>query len=168
MSAQKIRTALGQLQDDPEQAGAWNELTDAATSSTSELSASELAALLSSARRAHEQRREWDAVAKLLALEVTVAKGTDDEARLQAELARVEDEETHDDKAAVAAYTRLLELRPGDTVATEALERINAKREKSKDLVKRYLKEVDEATDPAFKSSLLLSAAEVAWRYGGK
>ncbi len=168
MSAQKIRTALGQLQDDPEQAGAWTELTDAVGSPSGELPPAELAALLSSARRAHEQRREWDAVAKLLALEVSLARGTDDEARLQAELARVEDDETHDDKAAVAAFQRLLELRPGDANASEALERINAKREKSKELVKRYLKEVDDATEPAFKSSLLLSAAEVAWRYGGK
>ncbi|MCC6645454.1 MAG: tetratricopeptide repeat protein, partial [Polyangiaceae bacterium] len=167
MSAQKIRTALGQLQDDPEQAGAWTDLSEAVPSQ-SELSTAELGALLSSARRGHEHRREWDAVARLLELAVGLARGTDDEARLQGELARVEDEETLDDKAAVAAYRRLLELRPDDPAAAEALGRIDAKREKSKELVKRYLKEVEEATEPAFKSSLLLSAAEVAWRYGGR
>ena len=33
MSAQKIRAALGQLQDDPDNESSWNELTDAVTAS---------------------------------------------------------------------------------------------------------------------------------------
>lgn len=168
MSAQTIRQALGLLQDDPDQESAWTQLSEAVTAPDAGFSSEELSKLLGAARHAHEGRREWDAVVRLLELSIAGAAGTPAEADLQAELARVYEEEILDDKQTTAAYQRLLELRPDDPVATEALERNAAKREKSKELVKRYIAEVEESADPAFKSSLLMSAAETAWRFGGK
>ena len=85
---------------------------------------------------------------------------------MQFELARVFEDELFDDKSATKTYKRLLELRAGDPTAEEAIERGESKRKKWKDLFERYLEEADQTTDDTFKSSLLMSASEVAYRYG--
>src|SRR5947207_2090405 len=168
MSAQKIRAALGQLQDDPDKEDSWNELFEAVTSPDGAMAAADLRALLESARRGHETRREWDAVAKLLELEAGLHAGTPVEFAMQFELARVFEDELFDDKRATATYQRLLEIRPSDPTAEEAIERGETKRKKWKELVQRYLEEAEQATDATFKSSLLMSASEVAYRYGDR
>ncbi|HEX9296756.1 MAG TPA: hypothetical protein VF881_13015, partial [Polyangiaceae bacterium] len=168
MSAQKIRAALGQLQDDPDNEASWNDLFEAVTSPAAGMAQADLRALLESARRGHETRREWEAVAKLLELEASLNAGTPVEFAMQFELARVFEDELFDDKRATAAYRRLLELRPADATAEEALERGESKRKKWKELVARYLEEAEQATDATFKASLLMSAAEVAYRYGDR
>jgi tetratricopeptide (TPR) repeat protein len=176
MSAQKIRKALGQLQDEPDNDEAWSELRDALgldESGASKgkrpdpgMSDEELWKLLEAARRAHEMRREYDAVANLLAMEVALARGTEAEADLLEALARVLEEELLDDARATAAFTRLLELKPNDLDVEEALEKAEAKRSKWEVLVQRYVDEAGSAGEPAFKASLLVSAAETAYRYG--
>jgi tetratricopeptide (TPR) repeat protein len=166
MSAQNIRAALGQLQDDPDKEDSWNDLFGAVTSPDGGMPQAELRALLESARRGHETRREWDAVAKLLELEAGLHAGTPVEFAMQFELARVFEDELFDDTKASATYQRLLEIRPSDPTAEEALERAESKRKKWKELVQRYLEEAEQATDATFKSSLLMSASEVAFRYG--
>lgn len=172
MSANTIRSALGVLQDEPDNEQAWKELrealgfsTDEGTVDPGELGADELASLLQAAREAHDMRREHEAVADLLEIEAALATG-EREADLVAELARVRDEELLDDAGALAAYRRLLTLRPGDATAEEAIERSAAKKAKWKDLAQRYFVESKNAGDAAFKSSLLVSAAETAYRYG--
>src|SRR3954471_11549978 len=129
MSVEKIRMALGQLQDDPENEAAWNELAEAVTAPGSSISDAEVERLLGSARARHEQRREWAAVARLLELEISFASGSPVEAPMQAELARVYQEELVDAERSIAAYRRLLALRPDDATAEEALESDAAKRE---------------------------------------
>ncbi len=162
-----IRTALGQLQDDPDNEQAYLDLKNALAEGPVEgMSADEVRSLLGSARRAHEMRREYDAVASLLELEVLLAQGADAEAPLLAELARVVDEELFDDARAADFYKRILTLTPSDQAAEEALERSDAKRSKWNNLVVRYVEEAGAAGEPTFKSSLLVSAAEVAYRYG--
>jgi tetratricopeptide (TPR) repeat protein len=167
MSAKTIKSALGLLQDDPDNAKAWEALRGEV--SDPGMSAEELAKLLEAARRAHEGRREHEAVAKMLGIEVEVAHRARDgerEADLQAELARVLDEELLDDEGARAAYERLREMRPDDPQATEALERAAAKRTKWRDVLDRYIQEARTAGDPPFRSSLLVSSAEVIYRHG--
>jgi tetratricopeptide (TPR) repeat protein len=176
MSAKTIRKALGTLQDDPDHARAWTELAEALgfTSVDAPLSPGadpgmtleELAKLLEAARRAHEMRREYDAVARILEFEVAVAHGTEKEAALEVERARVLDDEVLDDARAVSAYQRLQRLRPQDSAAEEAIEKSAAKRARWADLVSRYVQEAKGAGEGAFKSSLLVSAAETAYRYG--
>jgi len=168
MSAQKIRAALGQLQGDPDDEASWHDLIEAVTSPETGLPAEELRSLLESARRGHELRREWDAVARLLELEAGLHAGTPVEFAMQFELARVFEDEMFDDVRASTAFQRLLELRPDDPTAQEALERGESRRKKWRELVTRYLDEASQTTDQAFKSSLLMSAAEVAYRYGGR
>jgi len=166
MSAKKIRAALGQLQDDGDNEAAWNDLFEAVTSPETGMAPAELRTLLESARRGHEMRREWDPVAKLLELEAGLNAGTPVEFAMQFELARVFEDELFDDESAIKTYKRLLELRPGDPTADEAILRSEGKQKKWKDLVERYLEEAEQTTDDTFKSSLLMSASEVAYRYG--
>ena len=92
-------------------------------------------------------RREFDAVANLLAIEALFARATAREPELVAEMARVLDEEVLDDARTVAAYKRLLELRPGDPKAEEAIETSEAKRGRWADIVAKY---VDEAKTAAW------------------
>src|SRR5580704_8700456 len=164
MSAKTIKGALGLLQDDPDNGPAWAELrTELGTEPG--MSPSELEKLLEAARRAHEGRREYEAVAKVLEIEASIASGGR-EIDLLAELARVLDEDLLDDVAARAAYEKLLAARPNDAHAAEALERSDARRAKWHELVDRYVQEAQGAADTAFRSSLLVSAAEVTYRYG--
>jgi tetratricopeptide (TPR) repeat protein len=165
MSAKTIKSALGLLQDDPDHAKAWQQLREE-VANDSGMTPEELAKLLEAARRAHEGRRETEAVARLLEIEVSAARGAPREAELLAELARVLDEDLLDDGRARTAYELLLGVRPSDAAATEAIERSDAKRGKWRDLVERYVQEARGAADGTFRSSLLVSAAEVTYRYG--
>jgi len=166
MSAKTIKSALGLLQDDPDLGEAWDSL--AAAVGESNMKGDELRKLLEAARRAHEARREFGAVARLLAIEAKAAEGTDREAELVAEWARTLDEDLLDDTGARAAYERLAKLRPGDAMAEEAIERSEAKRGKWRDLVERYVQEAQGGGDAAFRCSLLVSAAEVTYRFGSE
>jgi tetratricopeptide (TPR) repeat protein len=176
MSAKTIRKALGTLQDDPDHEEAWGDLAEAlgfqgvtsplAPREAIELDGAELGKLLESARRAHGSRGEDDAVARMLEIEVAAAHGTDRQAALEAELARVLDRDVLDDARAIASYRRLLLLRPGDPAAEEAIEKSEAMAARWADLVARYVQEATAATDAGLKSSLLMSAAEVAYRFG--
>ena len=91
MHLQTIRTALGQLQSDPEQPRAWQSLDDAIATSPGNGERDEYLRLLSSARQEHLKRREWEAVARLLGSEVRLTLGSDRELerlRLEAKVLR--------------------------------------------------------------------------------
>ncbi len=87
MSANTIRNVLGLLQDDPDRAEAWSRLRETLGLAESEGRTDfvlpkdlvgqevEIASLLEKARAAHAARREFEAVAALLAIEVLLAKG---------------------------------------------------------------------------------------------
>jgi tetratricopeptide (TPR) repeat protein len=165
MSAKTIKSALGLLQDDPDSAPTWQKLR-AEVQNDPGMGPDELAKLLEAARRVYEGRREYEPVQKLLEIELVAAHGASRERGLLAELARVLDEELMDDAGARATYERLLASDPRDNDAADALERTNAKRSKWRELLERYVHEAQGAGDSAFRSSLLVSAAEVVFRYG--
>ena len=164
MSVETIRMALGRLQDDPDNELAWNDLAETVTAPGEGISSAEVERLLGATRARHEQRHEWSAVARLLELEISFAAGTKVEAPMQAELARIYQEELLDADKALAAYRRLIELRPGDPAGTEALESDAAKRERWSELAERYAAE-GASGEPSFRASLLGSAADVAYRH---
>lgn len=166
MSVETIRVALGRLQDEPDNDGAWNDLTEAVTAPSGDVQADDVERLLGQARARHEQRREWESVVRLLELEISFASGTPVEGPMQAELARIYHEELVDVDRSAAAYRRLLQVRPNDATATEALEASEAKREKWRALVTRYLTEAQGPAEEAFRSALFASAADIAYRYG--
>src|SRR4051812_1125392 len=118
MSAKNIRNALGLLQDDPDSERAWEELRTAVdidslrkgTLGDVGMTGEELGKLLEKARRAHETRREYDAVASILEIELLVVQageggsGSARDIELATAYARVLDEYVLDDARAVAAY----------------------------------------------------------------
>lgn len=164
MTVTTIGRALGELARDPNNDAAWETLE--ATLRADDVDRMAAREELRQARAAHEMRREFGVVARLLGAEIELAAGSDDELGLVRERARVHDEELFDDEAAVVDWKRCLELAPADRGATESLERSSARRAKWTELVARYVEEAKDAREPAFKSSLLVSAAETAFRYG--
>ena len=75
MSVETIRMALGRLQEDPENEAAWNELAEGVTAPDISVANGVVERLLGRARARHEQRREWEAVARLLDLELSFVAG---------------------------------------------------------------------------------------------
>lgn len=166
MSSQKIRTALGLLQDDADNENAWLDLQDAVTAPDIGMSVQELVDLLEAARREHEARREWTAVANLLEFEISMVRGTPQEVLRQAELARILEDELLDDERSTKAYQRVLELRSGDPTATEAIERGEDLRPRWRELAQAKVSDGKAVEDPSIRSSMLSWAAEVMFRYG--
>ncbi len=165
MSAKTIKSALGLLQDDPDNAGAWNDL-EAGVGDSGDMPGGELVELLDAARRAHGARREAVSVARLLRIEVVAAKGTPREVDLLVDLARVLDEDLLDDAGSRGAWERVQELKPSDRHAAAALEESKVRRGKWREIADRYVEEAKGAGEATFRSSLLVSAAEVVFRYG--
>ncbi len=168
MSVETIRVVLGRLQEDPESASAWDELTEIVTT-PSAASTSEIERLLEQARARHAERREWAAVASMLDLELSLHPGAPDESMV-AELARIYDEELADSVKAVETYKRLTAANdPALKEKAESfLETEEGKRAKWSELCDRYLAEAHTATDASFRSVLFASAADVAYRYAGE
>lgn len=176
MTDMSIPKALGLLQEDPDNEVVWGELKSALgyVSPFEPLRASlptpkeDLAQLLLAARGAHAQRGESEAATELLRLRLALLSGAPEEASAAEDLARALEEEMFDDDAAAAVYERLLALNPNDMRAEDELEKYKAKRAKWRELVARYLKEAKAANEASFRSSLLVSAAEVTFRFGRK
>lgn len=165
MSVDTIRMVLSRLQDDPDNAAAWNELTEAVTAPDTGVSNDDIERLLGAARAKHEQRRDWSAAARLLELELSFAGGSSVEVPMTAELARIFDEELADPGSAVETYKRLLQMKPDHPAALEYVEQEEIRRAKWNELLERYRSEATSAEDATFKSALLTSAADTAFRY---
>ncbi|MEZ4225660.1 MAG: tetratricopeptide repeat protein [Polyangiaceae bacterium] len=168
MFSETIRTALGHLQDDPDNSTAWEALASALAADDRDLDVDDLLRLLGAARSSHGERGEARAAARLLEFETEVAKGSEAEADLLRERARVLREELLDDETARQVLERLLEVVPGDTRASEIIEESDSKREKWKDLVATYAGEAEQAPDDVYKSSMLMRAAEMELRFGAE
>lgn len=166
MSVDTIRVVLGRLQDEPESETAWEELAEIVTSPGDP--GVEMLRLLEHARARFEKRREWLGVARLLEMELSLSTG--EEPAMQAELARICDEELLDAGRARSAYERLIELMPNETLATKAevfLETDEERRIKWREIFDRYVAEANGASDESLRAGLLIGASDVALRYGG-
>ncbi len=167
MHAQTIRTALGQLQEDPDSQPGWASLEGALGAPDRDIDAAELLRLFSAARARHAERGEWDAVTRLLDMESVVVDGTDAQLPVLKEKARVLREELFDEDGATRVLRIALELAPSDSSIADALQDSQNKREKWKDLVATYLAEAEQAPDDVYKSSMLMRAAEMELRFAG-
>ena len=167
MSSQKIRNALGLLQDDAENESAWRDLQDAIAEPDIGMSDDQFIDLLEAALKEHQTRREWQAVANLLECEISRFRNTAREASWQAELAHLLEDELLDDVRAQAAYQRVLDLRSGDPTATEALARSEQLRQTWRTSTEAKLEEAQTIDDTSIRSSMLAWVAETRFRYGG-
>ncbi|MET0790738.1 MAG: hypothetical protein ABW061_04395, partial [Polyangiaceae bacterium] len=168
MDSQTIRTALGTLQAIPDSNEAWTALRSSTKESGGDLSTDELLRLLEAARDKHVARGEWSAVAGLLEVASQATENTPREAEALTEQAKVLFNEMFDDDGAGVCYLRLLEIEPGNSVATAALAESETKRQRFSELASTYATEAEQATDDVYKSSMLMRAAEMEVRYGGE
>jgi golgin subfamily B member 1 len=168
MDSQTIRTALGTLQAIPDSNEAWTALRSSTKESGGDLSTDELLRLLEAARDKHVARGEWSAVAGLLEIASQVTENTPREAEALTEQAKVLYGEMFDDDGAGVCYLRLLEIEPGNSVATAALTESENKRQRFSELASTYATEAEQASDDVYKSSMLMRAAEMEVRYGGE
>src|SRR5689334_13762267 len=166
MDSQTIRNALGKLQAEPGSKEAWESLQSSVTQGGGDLSSDELARLLDSAREKHAERGEWSAAAKLVELAIAGAEGSPREAGLVRDQARLLSEQLFDEDGAAAAYLRLLELSPDDREASQKLEDQESRRGRYVELRQSYLSEAEGASDEAYKSAMLMRAAEMDVRFG--
>lgn len=167
MHDQTIRTALGQLQDDPDLSPAWEALQGAIEAPERDLGTADLLRLLDAARGRHADRGEWEAALRLLDLALVAAKGTEGEAALLKERSRLQRDELFDEEGANESARRSVELTPTDTEQAEAVAESENKKERWKDLVTTYTGEAEQAPDDVYKSSMLMRAAEMELRFGG-
>src|SRR5258706_5655457 len=166
MDSQTIRTALGKLQAEPGSKEAWESLQSSVKQAGGDLSSDELARLLDSAREKHAERGEWAAGGRLLELAVAAAEGTPRELGLVRDQAKLLSNQLFDEDGAAAAYLRLLELSPDDKEASAQLEEQESRRGRHGELRAQYLSEAEGAGDEAYKSAMLMRAAEMDVRFG--
>jgi tetratricopeptide (TPR) repeat protein len=168
MSEQTIRRALGKLQDDPEQESAWAELQDAVLDpAAAGMNNDSLASLLESAREEHAGRHEFDAVARMLELELLLLEGNPREVALQYELVRVLNEVLDDTRRAIPALERLAKMRPDDTRVQKKIVAIQEERSRWPDLLQEMMDAADRMEgNPQAQAGILYTAAQTAYRYG--
>ncbi|MGE3633236.1 MAG: hypothetical protein AB7P00_25280, partial [Sandaracinaceae bacterium] len=164
MATQNVSQLLGTLQQDPENAEALEQLSALAKDERID---EESLRLIDSARRGHGQRDEYRAVALLLDVEAQLAADTDPDraATYYKELGRIYREELLDDRAATSAFERALALRPGDDELADQIDQIKQAEENWSEFARRFVEEAKSASDPTLKSSLLVSAASLVWKY---
>ncbi|HYP87190.1 MAG TPA: hypothetical protein VEQ59_03540, partial [Polyangiaceae bacterium] len=166
MDSQTIRTALGKLQAEPGSKEAWESLQSSVQKAGGDLSSEELARLLDAAREKHAERGEWSAAARLLELAIGAAQGTPREAVLVREHAKLLAEQLFDEDGAAIVYMRLLELLPDDPEATKQLDEQVSRRARYAELRASYASEAEGTSDEAYKSAMLMRAAELDVRFG--
>ncbi|HEX2733423.1 MAG TPA: tetratricopeptide repeat protein [Polyangiaceae bacterium] len=166
MDAEKIRGALGRLQQDADSQQAWDSLRELMTGVATD-EHPELARVLALARKAHAQRGEWDAVAELMSIELGAADENDQRVALLMELGRVRQQELLDEPGAMAVYAQVLEIAPGDEIAEAAIAE-NAQRAGNwREMAAEYLREANTAADSAYRAAMLMRGAETEWRFAG-
>lgn len=169
MASQNVSHLLGTLQEDPDNLEALSAIGALAENGAVALDA-EAERLLELARHGHDARAEYRAVAKILEVQAKLSASADPDraATFYEELGRVRREELLDDAAAKEAFEAALALRPGDDDLADQIAQIDQTAAKWGDIVKRFLDEADSASDPTLRSSLLVSAASLVWKYKGR
>ncbi|MCZ7679509.1 MAG: tetratricopeptide repeat protein [Sandaracinaceae bacterium] len=166
MASQNVSHLLGTLQKDPDNEEALQALAALVDDGAPSTLDDDAVRLLERARQGHDARAEYRAVAQLLELLARFSDHDPDRAAsLLKELGRVYREELLDDERAKLAYERALALRPGDDDIQDALQQIEQTAEKWNDIATRFIEEAQSASDPTLKSSLLVSAASLVWKY---
>lgn len=162
MSAEKIRTALTSIQEDPEKEGPWNEIEEAVTGDGGAAVVREL----EMGRVWHERLKNWSVVARLLEYEVALDDDPSIAGAKQLELARIYHEELLRTADAVRAYQRAGELKPDADQVNKALGEIDFGRSNLDATVEQAMVEALDSEDDRVRVPMLVRAAEYTYRYG--
>ncbi len=162
MSAEKLRNALGQIQEDPDDAAAWADVERIIDGEAS----ADVVRELEMGRVWHERMRNWPVVARLLTAEVELDNQPSIAGAKQLELARIFHEELLLDDEAAAAYARAQKLQPDEPKARQVLGEIEFGRANLDVTVEQALVESLDSDDDKVRVQMLLRAAEFTYRYG--
>jgi hypothetical protein len=169
MALDELRATLGELQADPDQPRAWRVLEQAVGDPAGGRAAQGAASLrlLTLARQEHTKRREWDAVARLLALEARVSAAPEQRLELLRLQAQVLQQDLLEEAAACRVFESIVGLDPGDREAAAALEESQTRRVGWRQAADAYVLEAYNARDAEYGSSMWMRAAEVELRFAG-
>ena len=157
---------LGALEEEPHSETILADLRTALQSGDPSRTGEAPMRLIASAREQHEQRGEYAACVGLLLVEAEQASGDPDaRAKLFAKASRLQREELLDDEGGKKSLEQAVELRPGDDDLKQQIEQISAAEGNWKDIAKRFVDESESASDASLKTSLLVSAGSLVWKY---
>lgn len=156
-----LQSLLAVLENDPDDPQARDALPGIASQTPPEARASQLAAT----RKVLTQRGRPDVVSLLLEAELACTTDVDRKADLLLEHGMVLEGELLDVAAARAAFEQVLALRPGDTLAREALDELAVAANNWTKFADKYVQEASASTDRGLATGLYVSAAEAHVRF---
>ncbi|HEY0476100.1 MAG TPA: tetratricopeptide repeat protein [Kofleriaceae bacterium] len=156
-----LSALLAALEHDPDDTQALAGLAEAVRQASPEARATQLAA----ARKALAGRGRPDAVVQLIELELAGDPDVDRRVDLLLEKGMVLDSELCDVPAARAAFEQARGLRPGDTMAAEAIAELDLAASNWRKFADKYLQEAAASTDRSLATGLYVSAAEAFVRF---
>ncbi|HTM45397.1 MAG TPA: tetratricopeptide repeat protein, partial [Polyangiaceae bacterium] len=161
-----IRTALGQLQQDSDNAEAWQAL-EAGVEKLAGKHLAQIHELFTAAKAVHAARHEWWACARLAALELAATPSSPALTELWREYGNAQLQHLYDDNEAATAFGMVLQANRKDPGARSALSDIEERKEHWQQRAAQYLSEAENAPDDAYKSAMLMRGAEMQIRCGG-
>ncbi|MCX5744289.1 MAG: tetratricopeptide repeat protein, partial [Proteobacteria bacterium] len=156
-----LSSLLAVLEHDPDDTQALDALVSAANTTAPEVRASRFA----NSRKVVGGRGRPDTVVRMLDAELAVTTELDRKADLLLEKGMVLDGDLLDVPAARHAFQEVLQLRPDDAMAKEALDEIELGAQNWQKFAEKFLLEAHGSTDRSLQTGLYMSAAEAHVRY---
>jgi len=160
MDAQSVRTALGTLQNNPDDSEAWQELRDALSDDGGDLDHESALALLEAARERHASRGEAEAVVRIYDLCAAQCEGTPLQVAFLQKRAAVLLAELFAGLPAIATLARAASLPQADAGLEAELTALQARAAAWKDQAASYHAEAESAPDDLYRSAMMMRAAE--------
>jgi len=161
MDARSVRTALGTLQNNPDDSEAWQELRDALSEEGGDLDQPTALELLEAARDRHASRGEAEAVVRIYDLCAAQSHGTPAEVVFLQKRASVLLSELFAGLPAIATLARAATLPQAELVGLQAeLEALQARAAGWKEQAASYHAEAESAPDDLYRSAMMMRAAE--------
>ncbi|HEX3902026.1 MAG TPA: tetratricopeptide repeat protein [Polyangia bacterium] len=160
-----VSTALAALQLRPDDPQALQALKAVHPGNGAGIDADALSSALSDARRWHREHADFELCLELIDLELGFTTTAGRRADLLHEKARLLSDELLRDEAGQTAVRQALEAVANHKASTESLAQMTLVRANWEPISRRYLKQAEEAKDPALASSLHGSVAEFYLKY---
>ena len=161
MDARSVRTALGTLQNNPDDSEAWQELRDALSEEGGDLDHPTALELLEAARDRHASRGEAEAVVRIYDLCAAQSHGTPAEVVFLQKRASVLLTELFAGLPAIATLARAAALPQAELIGLQAeLDALQARAAGWKEQAASYHAEAESAPDDLYRSAMMMRAAE--------
>jgi golgin subfamily B member 1 len=160
-----VSTALAALQLRPDDPQALQALKAIHPGNGTGLDADALSSALSDARRWHREHADFELCLELIDLELGFTTAVSRRADLLHEKGRLLSDELLRDEAGQGAVRQALEAVSNHKASSESLAQMTLVRANWESISRRYLKQAEEAKDPALASSLHGSIAEFYLKY---